>query len=198
MGAEATFKTDFYSVSRSFLKEPKLCQGYRYVRRIALGGMAHPGDSLIPDAPRSYGDWVMECLLSDLQPAVEALSGVSLFPTFAYFRIYKSGDILKKHKDRPSCEITVTLCLGYAAPKPWPIRITGPQGSTSVDLEPGDALVYRGTECDHWREPFVGEHNAHVFLCYVDQSGPNADWKFDKRPGLTIMAKPTSPRVSLD
>ena len=189
MDTEATFQRDYYSVARSFLKEPRLSQAYRYARKLAHGQMMSTADSQVPDTPSSYGDWVMEGLLSDLQPAVEALSGVSLFPTYAYFRVYKSGDILKKHKDRPSCEISVTACLGYTAPKPWPIRITGPQGSAGVELEPGDAMLYRGTECYHWREPFEGEHIAQVFLHYVDRNGPRAEWKFDKRAGLSIMAK---------
>ncbi|MGH7782075.1 MAG: hypothetical protein ACREQR_19840 [Candidatus Binataceae bacterium] len=153
-------------------------------------GLMRPGDDQVPGTPCGAGDWVMDGLLSDLLPEVEAASGVHLFPTYAYFRVYKPGDILKIHKDRPACEISVTLCLGYSAPAPWPIWIAGPNGRVKVSLEPGDALLYRGIECTHWREPFEGAHQAQVFLHYVDQNGPCADWKYDKRPGLAISSKP--------
>ena len=132
MDTEATFNRDYYAVSRSFLKEPRLSQSYRYAQKLALKGAMPMRDSQVTDTPCAYGDWVMEGLLSDLQSAVEELSGVSLLPTYAYFRVYKGGDILKKHKDRPSCEISATLCLGYAAPKPWPIWITGPHGGSTA------------------------------------------------------------------
>jgi hypothetical protein len=45
-------------------------------------------------------------------------------------------------------------------------------------------LLYRGIECPHWREAFEGDRQVQVFLHYVDQKGPLADWKFDKRPVL--------------
>jgi hypothetical protein len=40
-------------------------------------------------------------------------------------------------------------------------------------------------ECAHWRAAYEGSHLAQVFLHYVDQHGPHAEWKFDKRPSLT-------------
>jgi hypothetical protein len=54
-----------------------------------------------------------------------------------------------------------------------------------VSLNPGDGLIYRGCDCYHWREPFAGDHLAQVFLHYVDQNGPNTEWKYDKRPRLS-------------
>ena len=39
-------------------------------------------------------------------------TGLELLPTYSYARIYKKGDILKRHKDRPSCEISATINLG--------------------------------------------------------------------------------------
>ena len=190
MDASALFSRDRYVVLRSWLPEPQLSFTYRYVRKLAQQGIMRPSDEQVPGTPCGYGDWVMDGLLSDLLPAVEKASGVHLFPTYAYFRVYKPGDILKIHKDRPACEVSVSLCLGYSAPAAWPIWITGPNGSSAVSLEPRDALLYRGTECEHWRDPFEGDYQAQVFLHYVDQNGPYADWKYDQRPGLAISFKP--------
>lgn len=190
MDVAALFSRDRYVVLRSWLPGPQLLFTYRYVRKMAERGLMLPGDDQVPGTPCGYGDWVMDGLLSDLLPAIEKASGLHLFPTYAYFRVYKPGDILKIHKDRPSCEISVTLCLGYSAAAPWPIWIAGPNGRSVVSLKAGDGLLYRGTECEHWREPFEGDHQAQVFLHYVDRNGPCADWKYDKRPGLAISSKP--------
>ena len=81
--------------------------------------------------------------------------------------------------------ISMTVNLGTSGDEPWPIWIAGPQGIASVSLNPGDGLIYRGCDCYHWREPFHGTHLAQVFLHYVDQNGPNAEWKYDKRPRLS-------------
>lgn len=120
----------------------------------------------------------------DLLPAAESVTRLKLFPTYSYFRVYKRGDILVKHTDRPACEISVTLCLGYQAEHPWPILFEGQAGISFIELAPGDALFYRGVECTHWREPMVGERAAQAFLHYVDQNGPYAEWKYDKRPAI--------------
>ena len=123
----------------------------------------------------------MDALLAELLSVVERASGLALFPTYSYFRVYKPGDTLERHTDRPSCEISVTLCLGYEGDGAWPIWIEGPGGTCSFSLAAGDAVMYRGTECWHWRDRFEGERQAQVFLHYVDQNGPHAEWKFDKR-----------------
>jgi len=190
MDTAPLFSRDRYVVLRSWLHDPQLSLTYRYVRKMEQRGLMCPSDDQVPGTPCGCDDWVMDGLLSDLMPAVESVSGLHLFPTYAYFRVYKPADILKIHQDRPACEISVTLCLGYSAPASWPIWITGPNGNSAVSLEPGDALLYRGMECAHWREPFEGEHHAQVFLHYVDQNGPCTDWKYDKRPGLAISSKP--------
>jgi hypothetical protein len=55
-----------------------------------------------------------------------------------------------------------------------------------VKMEVGDAVLYRGCEKYHWRDEFKGKWQAQVFLHYVDQNGPHADWKYDKRESLGI------------
>jgi hypothetical protein len=77
----------------------------------------------------------------------------------------------------------MTLCLG--GDLRWPFWLEGPNGIVKLELSPGDGLLYRGIECTHWREAFEGTRLAQVFLHYVDQNGPHADWKFDKRKGTS-------------
>jgi hypothetical protein len=185
----AQFATQKYLTHPSMLDASGVVFHYRYALSRAAGGTMTLKDSQVPSTPSAYGDPIMETLLEELRPAVERATGLSLFPTYAYFRIYKHGDVLERHRDRPSCEISMTLALGGRSDEPWPIWIEGAAGPAAVPLKPGDVLIYRGCECDHWREAFAGEHAAQVFLHYVDQNGPNAEWKFDKRPALASLVK---------
>ncbi len=174
-----------YVVVRSCLKDPELSLLYRYAcKRAQIGTMFLDGTS--SGAWSAPGDCFMDGLLMDLLPFAEEVSRAKLFPTYSYFRVYSRGDVLEKHTDRPSCEISLSLCLGYQAERPWPLQVEGPAGASSVELAPGDGLLYRGIECPHWREPMDGEQTAQVFLHYVDQNGPYAEWKYDKRPALSF------------
>ena len=55
----------------------------------------------------------METLLQYGLQGMRDITGLNLKPTYSYWRLYKTGDELKRHKDRPSCEVSTTLCLGY-------------------------------------------------------------------------------------
>ena len=59
-----------------------------------------------------------------------------------------------------------------------------------IPMEPGDGVIYRGCEVEHWREAFnapMGAWQTQVFLQYVDKNGPYGDFcKFDSRPALGL------------
>ena len=100
--------------------------------------------------------------------------------------MYQNNAILERHKDRPSCEISATVCLDWddsnqSPRKPWSIWIKNDQGEIAVDLEPGDAMVYKGCEIEHWREPFHGIACAQVFYHYTDVNGDKFN-PWDGRP----------------
>ncbi len=146
-------------------------------------------DPQVPNTYSHYADMVMETLMMKVLPKMQQETGLELIPTYSYARIYKKGDILRRHKDRPSCEISTTVNLGG---NPWPIFIDGtgadnvideyknivkpgaPEG-TKVLLDVGDMLVYSGCELEHWREPFDGNICGQVFLHYNHVNGPFAD-----------------------
>lgn len=159
-----------------------------HVRRLARNKET-AGDSQVPGTPFFYGVPAMEQLLDELLPAVEKASARELYPTYSYCRVYKQGDALARHKDRPSCEISVSLCLGSKGGD-WPLFVEGPNGVSAAELAAGDGLLYKGTECPHWREPFTGEWMVQVFLHYVDQRGPHAQMRFDQREALNLPANP--------
>ena len=145
-------------------------------------------DEQIPDTYSHYGDLVMETLLQKVKYRVEIETKLKLNETYSYARIYKKGDELKRHKDRYSCEVSATMNLGGDK---WPIFLepSGEEGEkgTSILLDQGDMLIYKGCDLEHWREPFEGENCAQVFLHYNDASKKDAEEnKFDKRPFLGL------------
>ena len=137
-------------------------------------------DEQVPNTYSCYADPVMETLMMKVKPKMQQETGLNLIPTYSYARLYKKGDVLKRHKDRPSCEISTTIHLGGT---PWPIFIE----DTEVWLEVGDMLVYCGCELEHWREPLEGDGCGQVFLHYNHVNGPFAEKnRFDRRPMLGI------------
>ena len=160
-------------------------------------------DKQVPNTYSHYADFVMETLLMKVLPKMQQETDLELVPTYSYARIYKKGDILRRHKDRPSCEISTTIHLGGTK---WPIFIDGtgsdnvideyknihkpnaPKG-TEVLLDVGDMLVYSGCELEHWREALDGDNCAQVFLHYNHLNGRFAKSNmFDKRPMLGVPA----------
>ena len=194
----ANFVFNYFLLKRDAVK-------YMYDNNITYdnGMLGTWNDSQIPNTYSHYGDHVMETLLVKVLPIMAQETGLQLVPTYSYARLYKKGDILHRHKDRPSCEISTTIHLGG---HPWPIFIDGtgadnilsghetttivkpnaPAG-TKVILDVGDMLVYSGCELEHWREPLEGDMCAQVFLHYNHVNGPFAEKnRFDRRPMLGV------------
>jgi len=157
-------------------------------------------DDQVPNTYSHYSDIAMETLLLAVQPVMEKQTELKLIPTYSYARIYKKGDILHRHKDRFSCEISTTLNLGGDK---WEIfiekdsnkgKIIEGKGYVSentkgikVDLKPGDMLVYRGNLLEHWREEFKGNDCCQVFLHYNNAATKGAKENiFDKRKHLGL------------
>ena len=144
-------------------------------------------DTQVPNTYSHYADIAMETLLQWVQPIMEKHTKLKLVPTYSYARIYKKGDVLKRHKDRFSCEISTTLNLGG---DPWPIYLepSGKEGKNGIkiNLKPGDMLIYSGCELEHWREAFDGTDCAQVFLHYNTASKKVEQNKFDGRPFLGL------------
>ena len=126
-------------------------------------------------SPAWYSDPLMTALLDVKLNIVETESNLKLFPTYAYWRYYVFGATLKKHIDRPSCEISVTACIKKY--DNWPIVVEG----TSFELEEGDAVLYAGCDQEHLRPGiYKGEGMAQVFFHYVNQNGIYKNHAYDQ------------------
>ena len=210
------FKTKKYQVIRGALSKElaNFIYNYMMLQRDAVDFLmkhnkvnpANPfkgtrEDKQVPGAYSKYGEWIMETLLMYMIPIMKTKTGMELLPTYSYTRLYEKGDILKRHKDRPSCEVSTTLHLGG---DPWPIFLDpsgqnfvidelkeihkpGAPKGVQVDLKVGDMLIYSGCDLEHWREPFQGKVCSQVFLHYNHANGPFAKTNLlDGRPLLGV------------
>lgn len=148
-------------------------------------------------------------LHSKIRIKLEEVLGRSLYNTYFYDRFYYPGQELKRHVDNNPCEISVTLHVStnlLEKDKEWPIwiktpdsyedkkreKIVKPGENKSVVLLPGDAMIYKGCERPHWREPMPGLNYCkkmfgkeqeiyyhQIFFHYVLQDGLRAHfaWK---------------------
>jgi len=159
-------------------------------------------DPQVPNTYSCYADIAMETLILKCQPIMEKTTKLKLYPAYTYARVYKKGDELKRHKDRFSCEISTTMNLGGDA---WPIYLEPDHTKgflksdggyhseytkgIKIDLKPGDMLVYRGCDLEHWRNKFKGNECVQVFLHYNNKKTPGSKENiFDKRPHVGLPA----------
>jgi hypothetical protein len=137
------------------------------------------GDPQAPNSSAVYNHLPFVRLLVEKVPEVSDLLGEKVLPTYTYARVYKAGSELLRHRDRSACEVSLTLNLSKDTD--WPIYFQRPDGSeTSIELQPGDAVMYLGCQADHWREKFAGVEYTQLFIHYVRADGPNAWAYFDK------------------
>jgi len=201
------FNENGYAVIKNFLKKDMVDLLYEYSklksRRELLKEAFYPElfnkmyDGQFDDEQSSgayslYGDPLMDTILQSSNNFVSNVIGKELIPTYSYWRLYITNNELKKHKDRPSCEYSTTLCLGYDANNvedtnyKWPIFIKSHnKEERCVTLEPGDMVIYKGCEVEHWRDEYKGLNHAQVFLHYNEKDGKH-NIKYDGRDFLGL------------
>lgn len=156
-----------------------------YERRIPKEDTKAFEDKDVPCSFPWYSAFCFESLMVILQSVVENATAKELFPCYSYARIMRAGASMVKHKDRPSCEYSATICISEDEENPYPIYMEDYSGRVhKVFLKPGDMIVYNGTELNHWRKEYKGKEQIQCFIHYVDANGPYKDHKFDKRPML--------------
>jgi len=145
------------------------------------------GDPQVPISKADYNFMPFVLLLVNKVADVNKLYGHYVLPTYTYARIYQKGAELKEHTDRPACEVSLSVNLSKT--HEWPIFFKTPDNKTvSLELDPGDAVMYYGCARPHWRNVYEGDEHVQVFLHYVAAYGENNWAFFDKRT-----TKPSAP-----
>ena len=170
-----------YVIVDNFIDETRaymLYEGFKHDAQ--YNPSAFTKDHQCPNSAAMY-DWkgFIE-LLIEATPFISQVMGETMFPTYSYARLYEKGEVLKRHKDRPACEVSLSCHLGSDG-TPWPISFKKPDGEEiSVELKPGQAVIYLGCIAEHWRDAFTGAEYGQVFLHYVRSQGDNWKQYFEK------------------
>jgi hypothetical protein len=151
----------------------------RYYRhRIRTGGMVL-GDDQSSRRYVAHNDGVARFFHHQLTPAMAAIAGEAVKPSYVYAASYQGGARLDLHTDRQQCEFSITFCLDYSPEPslatPWPLQLHTKSGVVTVYQAIGDALLYRGRDLPHSRDTLRhGQTSTSIFFHYVreDFSGP--------------------------
>lgn len=188
MGNE--FTSNGYVLVKNFIDEATVRTISRYFENKILRGdwKLDPSDPITSYS--SYADPLIEVVLRDSLPYVEEVVGEELVPTYSYSRIYRPGETLEPHVDRPSCEVSLTINVAnlgeYSAIY---MKYPGKEANKYI-LNPGDAVVYQGCVVEHWRDTLVDPQlTVQFMLHYVRKNGKFNNYKFDGREKLGMSKK---------
>ena len=159
-------------VSKSIVKKHLDTFEYAYEQNLLRD------DEQVSNSLVSYNPKLAKDLQYEKCDAVSSIIGSKVLPTYCFARMYRNGNVLKKHTDRPACEISLTLHLD--GDRSWPIWITNSNGeNVSVELESGDVMIYLGCAAPHWREEYLGDKYSQVFFHYVREEGSCSSHAYD-------------------
>lgn len=170
MNAHESFKKNGYAIIKNVLSQEDINRLYQYtLQHMHLGNM---DDGQVPGTPAFYQDKEMAALQKKLLPVFENEIQIKLHPSFCYHRVYRTGAVLRQHKDRNACEISVSLNLGQKG-TPWDLWILDyDENAKNITFSPGDAVIYRGSALTHWRGKLTdADLVSQVFFHFVDKHG---------------------------
>jgi alkylated DNA repair dioxygenase AlkB len=186
------FNTLGYVVERNFLDEITVKTISRYFENKINRGEW----KLDPNDPVSgysyYADPMIEILLKDSTEVVEKIVGEELYPTYSFSRVYRPGETLTPHIDRPSCEVSLTINVAnVGANSPIYMKYPGKEANKYL-LNPGDAVIYQGCIVQHWRDTLKEDQlTVQFMLHYVKKNGRFSNFKFDERQQLGLPGNKT-------
>jgi hypothetical protein len=166
---------------------PPLLEYLKVYYAILLANDRFSRDSQCPSSLSLFGDPALDAVLDWVRPELGRLVGFSVAPTYSYTRRYAKGEELTRHRDRPSCEVSVTVSIQI--PKgaaPSVLHLKPPHlEETKVEMREGDGCVYAGIEVEHWRERFRVDGYIQLFLHFIAKRGPYyPELLFDRREYL--------------
>jgi hypothetical protein len=170
---------DFFPID-SFIEEPPKGTGqFRYDRY----GTVTEEEPHIKTAYSRYRHPKYTRLWLGVKNMLQEVYGERLYPTYNFDRFYYEGSVLPKHRDRPSCEVSVSLHIGSNLEEEWPLYFDYNGSVENFTLKPGDAVLYNGVEIYHGRNKMPGGKDNYfhnVFLHYVRKDGAYPEQAYDR------------------
>ena len=174
------------------LLPPPLLEYLKAYYAILLADNYFSHDNQCPSSLSLAGDPGFDAVLEWIRPELGRLVGLSLAPTYSYTRRYAKGEVLTRHRDRGSCEISVTVSIQIPKGAGPSVMYLKPPGAeeTKAEMREGDGCIYAGCEVEHWRKPFRVDGYIQLFLHFISKRGPHyPDLLFDGRERLGTTVK---------
>lgn len=102
-----------------------------------------------------------------LEPSIQTLAPVQR--SYCYSSRYIHGAELTPHTDREQCYLNCSIAWEYSPNVPWPIWVHVNRKNVKLTANPGDMVIYSGTDIPHWREPFQGDYALVTFFHFVSR-----------------------------
>lgn len=160
---QEVFEKNKFVVIRNFL-DPYLVQFlasyYQWAPQSGVGVFSKDWTSM-----NAKGDACADTVMYMIRQSVEENTGLQLLPTYSFVREYRKGDRLGRHKDGPANQVSCNVCITRGTE--WPIGFGDGDKEYMVTMEPGDGVIYRGFDLEHWRERYQGTSQIQVIVGFV-------------------------------
>ncbi|QUL38313.1 hypothetical protein [Erythrobacter sp. JK5] len=177
------FWEDGYQLVEGLLDQDKLALASAAMDHSSASGLTKlRTDPAVGHAEDEYSPRIGDMLLAHCQPAIEAVVGRALIGSYAYWRIYREGGVMQRHRDRAASEVAVSIGIGTEPGTPdWPLRIQDLHGKEmAIVIPPGAGLVYQGHAIEHWRDRLDTGAQRQLFIFYVFKDGEFANHAGDR------------------
>jgi len=166
-----------FIIIRDFLKQSMCSQMSKMIWTYEKTGQYKKDDPVCKLSSSFYG--LFNNVLFLCQRQIEDTLGEELLPSYNYCRLYRKNEMLLKHIDRPSCEISFTVTLDYEK-APWPFYIQQDGQAVPIILNRGDICVYYGHDVVHWRDQMTHQNwQTQAFFHYVKKNGAYTNHAYD-------------------
>ncbi|HEY9840772.1 MAG TPA: hypothetical protein V6D23_09980 [Candidatus Obscuribacterales bacterium] len=153
-------------------------RAYTRQRRV-LGPLQHEDDAYTRRSYR-FNDPVIKFWHQHLLGVLKGLAPEPVRSSYSVISFYEDT-ALAPHTDREPCIWNISIQLDTepvaAEAVPWPLFLATRHGDTPILLQAGDALIYRGREMRHWREPLPpGRQETVLLFHFVDEAYEGQLW----------------------
>lgn len=173
------FRDNGYVVIQRLLNPVQIAAMRHYCRQIEAEGYCLNGDPAVKLRKWLYKDTLMLFLQGQLEGVIRQIVQAEALPTYPFLSVYLPTAVLKRHTDRPECKWNLSVALDenptFGPDKKWPLYFEIQGQVHEAHLQMGDAVLYSGTDHEHWREPLDEHHKVGVGIFHFVPPGFSGD-----------------------
>jgi hypothetical protein len=156
-GAHRTMAEEGFAVVRGIIPPLQIAALRKYFRSLRQEGyMGLDPSEAVKERYFIHNDEPTGFFHRQTANLIRSVTQEAIFPSYSFVSSYGNGAFLKKHVDRPQCKWNASLLIDANPETPvedsWPIFLQSGEKPSKVNLNMGDAVIYRGTDVPHWRD----------------------------------------------